>query len=106
MRTTPNGVSVCSFTIAVNSRKPNEQAQYFRINAWRALGETCQKNLLKGRKVGVVGELFVREYDSHGEKKVSLDVNADDVEFLSPKEPTKAPSLNDYINVPFDDNPF
>ena len=97
---------MCSFTIAVNSRKPNEQAQFFRINAWRALGETCQKNLAKGRKVGVVGELVAREYDSHGEKRFSLDVNADEVEFLSPKEYTKAPSLDDYINAPLDDNPF
>jgi single-strand DNA-binding protein len=90
-RTTPSGVTVCSFTIAVNRRFANSegerQTDFFRINAWRQLGEVCAKHLAKGRKVAVVGELQARMYDAkNGEKRMSLDVAADEVEFLSPAE--------------------
>jgi single-strand DNA-binding protein len=91
VRSTPSGVTVCSFTIAVNRRFANSegerQTDFFRINAWRQLGEVCAKHLAKGRKVAVVGELQARMYDAkNGEKRMSLDVAADEVEFLSPAE--------------------
>lgn len=88
-RTTPTGHTVCSFTIAVNRKftSGERQADFFRINAWRQLGENCMKYLAKGRKVAVVGELQARIYDAKdGQQRLSLDVQADEVEFLSPKE--------------------
>ena len=90
-RSTPNGVTVCSFTIAVNRRftpqGSEKQADFFRINAWRQLGENCARYLAKGRKVGVVGELQARTYEAKdGTTRMSLDVSADEVEFLTPKE--------------------
>lgn len=90
-RTTPSGVTVCSFTVAVNRRFANSdgerQTDFFRVNAWRQLGEVCAKHLSKGKKVAVRGELQARLYDAkNGEKRMSLDVAADEVEFLSPKD--------------------
>lgn len=90
-RTTPSGVTVCSFTVAVNRRFANadgeRQTDFFRVNAWRQLGEVCAKHLAKGKKVAVRGELQARLYDAkNGEKRMSLDVAADEVEFLSPKD--------------------
>lgn len=90
-RTTPSGITVCSFTIAVNRRFANSngdrQTDFFRINAWRQLGEVCAKYLSKGKKVAVLGELQARTYqDRNGETKLSLDVQADEVEFLSPAD--------------------
>lgn len=89
-RTTPNGVTVCTFTIAVNrkfaSQGGERQTDFFRINAWRQLGETCSRYLAKGRKVAVVGELQARLYDAKdGTTRMSLDVSADEVEFLTPR---------------------
>ena len=94
-RTTPSGITVCSFTIAVNRRFANSdgdrQTDFFRIIAWRQLGELCAKYLSKGKKVAVLGELQARTYqDRNGDTKMSLDVQADEVEFLSPKEETPA----------------
>lgn len=87
-RTTPNGNTVCSFTVAVNRKKAAEPTtDFFRINAWRNLGEVCGRCLSKGKKVAVVGELHPRLYeDKTGKPRLSLDVEADEVEFLSPKE--------------------
>jgi single-strand DNA-binding protein len=90
VRSTPNGVTVCTFTIAVNRRFAPQggerQTDFFRINAWRQLGETCARYLSKGRKVAVLGELQARTYEAKdGTTRMSLDVSADEVEFLSPK---------------------
>ena len=89
-RSTPSGVTGCSFTIAVNRRFPSQgterQTDFFRINAWRQLGENCARYLTKGKKVAVVGELQARTYeDKDGNTRMSLDVSADEVEFLSPR---------------------
>lgn len=92
-RTTPNGNTVCSFTVAVNRKKAAEPTtDFFRINAWRNLGEVCGRCLTKGKKVAVVGELHPRLYeDKTGKTRLSLDVEADEVEFLSPKEDAPKP---------------
>ena len=89
-RSTPNGVTVTTFTIAVNRRFASQGGErvtdFFRINAWRQLGETCSKYLAKGRKVAVVGELQARTYEAKdGTTRMSLDVSADEVEFLTPR---------------------
>lgn len=94
MRATQNGVTVCTFTIAVNRRfaaiEGQKQTDFFRINAWRQLGEVCGKYVTKGMKVSVIGELQARTYEAKdGSTKFSLDVSADEVEFLSPKQEKK-----------------
>ena len=97
LKTTPNGYSVCEFTIAVNDRNARraqngqESAQFFRISAWRQLGENCQRYLAKGRKVYVSGPLTARTYQANdGTTRVSLEVQADDVEFLSSRNDDQA----------------
>ena len=96
LRSTQSGISVCSFNIAVNRRFANQdgdrQTDFFRINTWRQLAENCAKFLAKGRKIAVVGELQARIYHTQdGSARLSLDVAADEVEFLTPKEQPKAP---------------
>lgn len=88
LRVTSAGISVCSFTVAVNRRRTannqNPGADYFSVSAWRQLGENCAKFLDKGRKVAVVGAVSVRTYQAQdGTTRASLEVTADDVEFLS-----------------------
>lgn len=117
VRSTPNGITVCSFTIAVNRRFGPQGGErptdFFRINAWRQLGEGCARHLGKGRKVAVIGELQARTYEAKdGTTRMSLDVQADEVEFLSPKqqEETSAQKqeadLNNFSDVSADDIPF
>ena len=91
LRTTPSGVSVCSFSIAVNRRRANQQGEretdFFNIIAWRGLGDLCGKYLSKGRKVCVTGEIQNRSYDGKdGVKRYVTEIIADDVEFLTPRD--------------------
>lgn len=91
VRTTPSGVNVCSFSIAVNRRRANQQGEretdFFNIIAWRSLGDLCGKYLSKGRKVCVTGEIQNRSYDGKdGVKRYVTEIIADDVEFLTPRD--------------------
>ena len=89
LRTTPNGKTVCTFTVAVNRRKKIEgqpDADFFRVSAWNELGDNCAKYLVKGKKVAVVGAVSVHTYSTQdGKHGASLEVVANEVEFLSPK---------------------
>ena len=89
MRSTTAGVSVCGFTVAVNRPKtqnnPNPGADFFNVSAWSGLGDICGKYLTKGSKVCVVGEVSLRTWEKEGKHGASLEVKADDVEFLSPR---------------------
>ena len=85
LRSTPNGIPVCTFTIAVNGRKHDEPATFFRVTAWRQLGENCNRYLTKGKKVFVSGPVSVSTYTAKdGTTRASMEITAEDVEFLSP----------------------
>ena len=84
LRVTQSGVSVCQFTVAVNGRRKDDGATFFRVTAWRALGETCHKYLDRGRKVMVCGTVSASAYTGRdGKPRASIEVTAEDVEFLS-----------------------
>jgi len=92
LRSTQGGIPVCTFTVAVNRRRASNaeagqpEADFFRVTAWRQLGENCNRYLSKGRKVCVVGNVQVNTYTANdGTTRASLEVTADDVEFLSPR---------------------
>ena len=99
LRTTQAGKNVCSFDVAVKRRSSNgqDETDYFRVSAWNGLAETCARYLAKGRKVCVVGPVSVHTYESsNGKHGASMEVRADDVEFLSPKQSEQAENERPY----------
>ena len=97
LRTVSSGISVCDFTVAVNRRRVGQQnggqpeTDFFCVTAWRQLGENCAKFLAKGRKVCVMGPVSARTYQANdGTTRVSLEVTADDVEFLTSRAESEA----------------
>ena len=89
LRTTGSGISVCTFTVAVQRRFKDQNgergADYIPVVVWRGLAENCAKYLAKGRKVAVAGEIQTRSYDAtDGSKRYVTEVIASDVEFLTP----------------------
>lgn len=112
-RVTQSGSSVCTFTVAVNRRGKNDEADFFRVSAWNKLAETCKKYLSKGRKVAVTGPVSVSTYTGQdGKTYANLEVMAQDVEFLTPRaeqQPAPAPAApanNGYQEVTDEDMPF
>lgn len=115
IRSTQSGITVCAFTIAVSRRFAGADGErptdFFRINAWRQLGESCGRFLAKGRKVAVVGELQARLYEAKdGTTRMTLDVQADEVEFLSPRPNVQdggtGTDMAGFTDVSSDDIPF
>ncbi len=88
------GTTVTSMRLAVNTRKKDnasgqwvDKPNYFDITVWGAQGENCQRFLSKGRPIAVDGRLEWREWqDQAGNKRQSIDVIADSVQFLSSGE--------------------
>ena len=73
--------TVTNFTIAHNPGR-DKPAIFFRVDAWGRLGETCAQYLGKGSQAVVDGRLQVREYESNGETRTSLEIRADNVQFV------------------------
>ena len=92
LRATASGISVCTFTVAVNRRVSRDaqaqgqrDADFIPIVTWRGLADNCARYLAKGRKVAVIGSIQTRSYDAQdGSKRYVTEVVADDVEFLTP----------------------
>lgn len=90
LRYTNAGIAVVNFSIAVNRNFTNEQgereADFIRVVAWRGQAENIVKYVKKGSLVGVDGRLQSSSYETpQGEKRTSIEVLADTVEFLEPK---------------------
>ena len=88
---TASGVPVCHFSIAVNRNYSSQdgvrQTDFFNCTAWRAMAETIARYTKKGKKVAVVGSIQMRNYeDNQGVKRTAVDIIAQDVEFLSPRD--------------------
>ena len=104
LRTTASGVSVCTFTLAVNRRFTNQdgvrEADFINIVTWRQTAELCARYLSKGRKAAVVGTIQSRSYDAQdGTKRYVTEIVADEVEFIGSsgasqelKDPAPPPS--------------
>lgn len=90
LKTTPSGVSLTSFSIAVNRRysKAGEQPQtdFFNITAWRQTAEFVARFFTKGRPILVCGSLQNRTWtDNNGAKHYATDIIADEVSFVDRK---------------------
>lgn len=88
LRTTPNGASVCSFSLALNRSYKNadgnwtEATDFIDIVAWGPLGERVAQYLTKGRPALVSGRLQSRNWEQDGVKRTKVEVVANDVTFL------------------------
>ncbi|HEX4011464.1 MAG TPA: single-stranded DNA-binding protein [Solirubrobacteraceae bacterium] len=94
LRALSSGNSVCSLRIACNGRRKNgetgqweDQPNYFDVTVWGAQGENCNRFLSKGRPVAIDGRLQWREWqDQNGNKRQSVDIIAESVQFLGSRE--------------------
>ncbi len=88
LRNTPNGQSVCSFSLALNraykdqSGEWKEATDYIDVVAWGPLGERVAQYLSKGRRALVQGRLQSRSWEQDGQKRSKVEVLASDVTFL------------------------
>lgn len=90
IRTTGSGVSVTSFTVAVDRRFANKdeekQADFIDIVAWRQTADFVCKYFRKGSMIAVQGSIQTRTYeDKDGNKRKAVEIVADNVSFCGNK---------------------
>lgn len=98
LRTTTSGLSVCTFTVAINRPKMGEKQEtdFIPVVAWRATADNCAKYLTKGSKVGVSGRIQTRSYEAQdGSRRYVTEIIAYDVEFLTRKRDGAPPPDDD-----------
>jgi single-strand DNA-binding protein len=94
LRSLPSGTSICALRVAVNTRRKEpstgewvDKPNYFDVKVWGPQGENCAQYLAKGRPVAVDGRLEWSEWqDKQGNKRQSVDIIADSVQFLGSRE--------------------
>jgi single-strand DNA-binding protein len=84
---TSGGQAVCKFSIAVNRRKKNgdqweDEANFFDIVVWGRQGESLQQYLVKGKMVGVDGELRQDRWQQDGQNRSKVEIIASNLQLL------------------------
>lgn len=99
LKTTNSGVSVTSFSVAVNRRgKSGEESQtdFFNCTAWRGTAEFIAKHFKKASSICIVGTLQNRNWtDNEGNKRYVTEIIVDEANFVDSKnesQPTTAPT--------------
>lgn len=108
IRATASGVSVASFTLAVNRRFAKKDAEatadFFNIIAWQNQAEFARNYLKKGLQIVVVGRLQNRSWEGQdGVKRYATDVIAEEIYFADSKKKEEEP---DWEQVDTGELPF
>lgn len=110
LRQTPNGVSVCTFCVAVNRGYPSkdggqQQADFFNVTAWRGVAEAVSKYFRKGSSIFIVGNVQNRTWtDTNGQKRYATDIIAEEIHFVDSKNGVQDISKSDggnYVPVAY-----
>lgn len=93
LRTTGSGISVTSFSVAVDRRFQRQgeekQTDFINVVAWRQTAEFVTRYFHKGSMIAVQGSIQTRNYeDKNGNKRTAVEIVADNVSFCGSKAET------------------
>ena len=105
LRRTPSGVSVTTFTVAVNrsyvKQGGERQTDFIDVVAWRSTAEFVSKYFRKGQMIAVQGSIQTRTYeDKQGNKRKAVEVQADNVSFADSKGSSQGGQQNSSYAAP------
>ena len=117
LKTTPNGVSVTSFSLAVNRNYKSGEEQetdFINIVAWRQTAEFIAKYFKRGNLIGIEGSIQTRKYqDKNGNNRTAFEVVVNNAHFIESKKTdplqdvqNKLNEYGDFNEVDDDDIPF
>ncbi len=111
LKQTPSGVSVCSFTLAINRKfqaNGQQQTDFIQCQAWRQTAEFISKYFKKGSAICIVGSIQVRSWtDSNNQKRNATEVVVDEAMFVDGKNDSQGAEVPNYEEMNADDDlPF
>ena len=99
LKTTQSGISVTSFSIAVDRRYragEEKQTDFINIVAWRQSAEFVAKYFKKGNMIGIEGSIQTRKYtDKNGNNRTAFEVVANNVQFVETKRDSAPSAVED-----------
>lgn len=103
LKTTTNGISVTSFTIAVDrpyKSGEEKKTDFINIVAWRGTAEFVTHYFTKGSLIGIEGSIQTRKYeDRAGNNRTVFEVVANNAQFVMPKSSAEKAFNEDNGNV-------
>lgn len=91
LKQTPQGISVCTFSLAVNRKGKDAQADFINCQAWRGTAEFISRYFKKGNPICIVGSIQTRSWkDQQGNNRYATEVNADEAYFVNSKSDGQA----------------
>lgn len=87
MKYTNSGTAVSKFSIAVNRRRRSgdqwtDEASFFDCTLWGKVAEAVTPYLVKGKQVGVQGELRQSRWEQDGQRRSRVEVNVSNIQLL------------------------
>ena len=105
LRYTPSGTPVATLRMAVNSSfksqsgERKEETCFVNVIVWSRQAETCNQYLKKGRAVFIEGRLVSRSWEAEGQKRSTMEVRADRVQFLGGGSPAGQAGSRDGVDA-------
>lgn len=97
LRSTKDGKSVTSFSLAVSRMNKEKETDFISCVAWDKTADLMEKYVCKGDQIAVSGKIRTRNYeDKNGQKVYATEVIVDEIQFLGGKsEPKEEPKQDD-----------
>jgi single-strand DNA-binding protein len=87
LKYTSAGQAVCKFSVAVNRSRKNgdqweDEANFFDVTLWGRRGEALNQYLLKGKTIGIDGELRQDRWQQDGQSRSKVEIIANNIQLL------------------------
>ncbi len=94
LKTTQSGISVTSFSVAVNRpyrTGEEQQTDFINVVAWRKTAEFIAKYFKKGNMIGIEGSIQTRKYtDKNGNNRTAFEVVVNNAQIVESKRDSAA----------------
>ena len=87
LKYTNTGTAICKFSIANNQRRKRDdqwvdEAHFFDVTLWGKAAEAVSQYLVKGKQVGVEGQLRQSRWEQDGQPRIRVEINAANLQLL------------------------
>lgn len=106
LRHTQDGTAIVRFTLAVDRRNKEKDADFISCTAWNKVAELMELYVKRGAKIGIVGRITTGSYTNReGQKIYTTEVTVEDLEFLEKKQEQEGEAKpekkdDDFMNIP------
>ena len=104
LKYTNSGTPICRISIAVNRRRKvddqwTEEGNFFDVVIWGKMGEAIAQYLVKGKQIGIEGELRQNKWEQDGQPRSKVEIIANNVQLLGGRGGDRQDAPRSYNNA-------